>query len=122
MKNFINLIITFVILALGNHFFPETIVFNGGWESILITSLLILVANILFSFIAIIIMLPMSFFDITQGIADIIIFILAFLWTPIKLYAVSHFYAGFDIVGGLGVYIILTLVLGFFTLGDSKKK
>ena len=122
MRNFINLIITFVVLALGNHLFPEIIVFNGGWESILITSLLVLVANILFTFIAIIIMLSMSFFDVTQGIATIIIFVLAFLWTPIKLYAVSYFYDGFQIVGGLGVYIILTLVLGFFTLGDSKKK
>ena len=119
MKKIFNFIITFIILAIAGKYFPQSVYVNG-FEGILFSTILIFIAEIILSWILFLFFIPIIFGKFEQYLSIIFIFIISFLWNPIILYLVSRFYLGFEIMGGFGTYLIISIILSFFTISEKK--
>ena len=117
MKKIFNALVTFGILWLGNEYFHEYIAVKD------IKTLIIAVA-LIFTFDYIYgLLIAASFFTIPIGVGCLTMMVLvlaAFILTPLKLYLLDVYLAGFDI-HGFWTYLILTGVLSVFTLGSTSK-
>lgn len=125
MRNIINVILTYLVLFFTTKYFPEFVSVTGTKE-LIITNVILFVLDIVFSLLLILMISMLMGVLFTVGKNENSIFFLIFsiivslAWTPLKLYLVSTFYEPFTIANDWRVYLLLTMLLGFFTVKAKK--
>lgn len=125
MRNIINVILTYLVLFFTTKYFPEFVSVTGTKE-LIITNVILFVLDIVFSLLLILMISMLMGVLFTVGKNENSIFFLIFsiivslAWTPLKLYLVSTFYEPFTIANDWRVYLLLTMLLGFFTVKAKR--
>lgn len=112
MRNIFNALLTFLIFWVGNEYFKEYILISDI-KTMIIATLLMVAIGYLFG-----LLMMASVLTIPIGIGcltTIILFFVAIVLTPIKLWLLDSYLAGFSI-NGFWTYVILTAVLSMFTI------
>ena len=125
MRNIINVILTYLVLFFTTKYFPEFVSVTGTKE-LIITNVILFVLDIVFSLLLVLMISMLMGVLFTVGKNENSIFFLIFsiivslVWTPLKLYLVSTFYEPFTIANDWKVYLLLTMLLGFFTVKAKR--
>lgn len=125
MRNIINVILTYLVLFFTTKYFPE-FVSVAGTKELIITNVILFVLDIVFSLLLFLMISMLMGILFTVGKNENSIFFLIFsiivslAWTPLKLYLVSTFYKPFTIANDWRVYLLLTMLLGFFTVKAKR--
>jgi len=112
MRNILNAILTFLVFWVGNEYFKEYISISDT-KTIIIATLLMVAMGYLFS-----LLMMASVLTIPLGIGcltTIILFFVAIVLTPVKLWLLDKYLMGFYI-NGFWAYIVLTAILSIFTI------
>ena len=115
MRNIINFIVTFAVLMLTSTYFPGSVYIDGIGTALLVT-LLMFVLDLLYLGILLIAQVPRFLGDAGDTIGTILTVVLALICTPVKLYLLSTFMPGFEILDGWVTYLILTVILSLFSV------
>lgn len=120
MRRILNIFIQFAIFFVAARYFGEYIVIAGTKETI-ITTLLWVVSGYAIMGICLLCLVPALAGSVGRIIAAAAMVTVLFLSSPIRLYFLNRWYNGFTINGGFLVYLILSIVLSIFSIGDAKK-
>jgi len=112
MRNILNAILTFLVFWVGNEYFKEYI-FISDTKTMIIATLLMIAIGYLFSLLMVtsVLAIPLGIGCLTT----IILFFVAIVLAPIKLWLLDKYLIGFDI-NGFWTYVVLTAVLSIFTI------
>jgi uncharacterized membrane protein YvlD (DUF360 family) len=117
MKKIINALVTFGALWLGNEYFNEYIAIDNIKTMIIAVALMFAIDYIYgLLMIASFVTIPIGVGCLTM----IVLVLVAFILTPLKLYLLDTYLIGFDL-NGFWTYLILTGVLSIFTINISSK-
>lgn len=122
MKTIINYVLKVGVILLAAFLFPNNIIVDGIGSAIIV-ALLISIVGWIVLLVQITLCAIIAAANESLGyLITIIVFCGDLIFfKPICLYIISHKYAGFEIQGGFWCYILLSLVLGIFTIRDKKK-
>lgn len=115
-----NLILTFVVLLLITEFFPE-IATTTDTKSLIITTLLYALADFVLAIILLVIGLVcgLVIMRFSLSLCLLVIYVLQTIAivgsVPFRLYLISTYYSGFQMADTIFAYVVLTIILGFFT-------
>lgn len=112
MRNIINFVFTFLVLLAGSHYFPDYVNIKDT-ETLILASFLMFAIAFVFGITLVfsILLIPIGIGCLTT----IILFIVALLLTPIRLYILDMYLPGFEI-NGFWTYVVLSVSLMFFTI------
>ena len=112
MRVILNLLLTFTVFWIGTTYFNENIYIEDT-KTLIVATLIMFGISILFTwlFALSILLIPVGIGCITS----IILFIFAFVLTPIKLLLLDRYLPGFEI-NGFWTFVILTIILSIFTI------
>jgi len=112
MRNILNLILTFSVFWIGNEYFKEYLSISDT-KTIIIATLLMVAMGYLFSLlmVASVLTIPIGIGCLTT----IILFFVAIVLTPVKLWLLDSYLLGFYI-NGFWTYVVLTVILSIFTI------
>jgi len=112
MRNILNLVLTGLVFWMGNEYFNEYI-FIVDTKTLIIATLLMVGIGYLFGLLmtASMLLVPLGIGCLTTAV----LFLVAIVLTPIKLYLLDKYLQGFDI-NGFWTYVILTVSLSIFSI------
>lgn len=117
MKNLKNIIVTFLLLFVGNMVFPKYIEAEN-WKKVIIATLVMIIAEIITGILIFLILGILVLVD-KPWIAIIVTIGLSILIIPVALLACSSYVPGFEL-HGIWTYIILTVLLSVLTASDTN--
>lgn len=120
MRRILNVLIQFAIFWIATTYFGEYVVIAGTKE-IVITTLLWVISGYAIIAVCLLCILPAVAGNFGKIIAMAAVVTIAILSSPIRLYFMNCWYDGFTIKGGFWVYLVLSVVLSIFTIGEAKK-
>lgn len=120
MRRILNVLIQFAIFWIAATYFGEYVVIAGTKE-IVITTLLWVISGYAIIAVCLLCILPAVAGNFGKIIAMAAVVTIAILSSPIHLYFMNRWYDGFTIKGGFWVYLVLSVVLSIFTIGEAKK-
>ncbi len=118
MRNVLNLILTGVVFWIGNEYFNEYISISNN-KTLIIATLLMVAIGYLFG-----LLMTASFLTIPLGIGcitTVVLFLVAIVLTPIKLWLLNKYLVGFDI-NGFWTYVVLTAILSIFSIKTKSNE
>lgn len=120
MRKIFNALIVALILFVGNYFWPDAIVIDST-RTLVLAVITYMACDFISAFaicgISGLLAITMNAFLLfVWGIA---IFVMALAWVPLKLWILSTYVPGFEIVGTL-TWILLSIVI--FMFGVEKKE
>jgi len=112
MRNILNLILTFLVFWIGNEYFKEYLSISDT-RTMIIATLLMVAMGYLFGLLmfASVLTIPIGIGCLTT----ILLFFVAIVLTPVKLWLLDSYLLGFCI-NGFWTYVVLTAILSIFTI------
>lgn len=113
MRRIFNLFMIGLIFWIGSTYFSEYL-FIADMKTLIIATLFMYVLGVIYGSLMVV-----SVLAITIGIGcftTIVLILGAFILTPLKLWLLNEYLIGFNIYGGFWTYVVLTLVIGLFTI------
>lgn len=118
VRNIINALITLGVFWISKTYFSEYLTITDTKTLILATAFMFVIGYIFsFAMLISVLTIPLGIGCITT----IVLFLVALVLTPIKLWLLDSYLAGFDI-HGFWSYVILTVVLSIFSIKAKSKK
>ena len=113
MRRIFNLFMIGLIFWIGSTYFSEYL-YIADTKTLVIATIFMYVLGVLYG-----VLMFASILAVPIGIGcftTIILVLGAFILTPIKLWLLDTYLTGFDINGGFWTYVVLTPIIGLFTI------
>ncbi|GIP36425.1 phage holin family protein [Paenibacillus sp. J2TS4] len=118
MRHLVNLLVTLAVFWVGNEYFHEYISI-ADTKTLIFAAILMFIIGYLFTLLMI-----FSVASIAVGVGCLttpVLLLASLVLTPIKLWLLDHYLAGFNI-HGFWTYVILTIVLAIFSVDKVKHR
>lgn len=117
MKNLFNLLLTGGVFWVGNKYFSEYISIVD-MKTLMIATLLMVGIGYLFGLFMLTSVLTIPL--VVGCFTTVILFLMAFILTPIKLWLLDTYLIGFNI-NGFWTYVVITAILSIFSIKSKKE-